>query len=627
METAPPTSTESLATNQTPEQPWQRWVLRAAAIGLLVSVPRAMLVLARHGDFTPDVNDLAATSALRSLSQGLWISIPAALLLIALSEGAARRGHRLAPLILAGILAIGSVFFVTFRLPHSALYASGLETSRGIMVHLAASLVALTAACCMRPRFAATGITVLGSFSLLCAGGIPLLVIAQAPPPASWPERPNVVLISLDTLRPDRLQSYGYERATSPNIARFFEEATRFEQVLAPDSWTLTCHVTMLTGLEPSAHGVNEDRPLAPLVPTLATHMLDAGYSTMAIVDDCPWVDARYGLGRGFELYRTVQEGAGEKVRQAIELLEATGDRPFLMFLHCYDAHSDFAELPYESAPDHMSSLVNSDPGTSQAGLPAQGQGASAYLQELNDRGERPDPAQQVWISELYDAGIATLDRELGTLFEFLEDSGRTRDTIVILTSDHGEEFFEHGRSLHTQFYAEHLLVPLLIRTPDSKAESIGTLAGLVDITPTVLDLCGIEYQLQGDAPSSGHSLAPYTSSTEHPAVDRSYIAAEAKDQLVGVRSPHGALVRHGRDWRLYDRREDPGEHTELSEDPSFKELEQELRAFLAESKLKIQERVSRREQRSESIELDPSELKHLHDLGYAGETKEEGSD
>ena len=412
-----------------PQQSKLSWLLRAAIASLLLSAPRAVLVLARFGELQPSLDELAGFGALQSMTNGLLLTIPTALFAVVAIEWALRGGRRGSAWLFLALVTLAGFAFVTFRLPHSSLYAPGWDTGRGQVVQVVALLAALVASWILFPRSRVPGLRVLGGLSLSVALACPLLQGFGSSPTANWPERPNVILISLDTLRPDRLESYGYNRRTSPNIARFFDEAWRFEQVLAPDAWTLTCHVSMLTGLEPSAHGVDDSRGLAPAVPTLATHMLDAGYTTMAIVDDCPWVDARYGLGRGFELYRTVDKGAEEKIAQSIELMETAADRPFLMFLHCYDAHSDFAEMPYESAPEFEQEFASSYAG-SLTGLSADGSsGASAYMGEQNDRGEQPSPAEQAWISDLYDAGIATLDRDLAKLFEYLESNGRLENT------------------------------------------------------------------------------------------------------------------------------------------------------------------------------------------------------
>ena len=593
------------------------WILRAAAVGFLLSGPRAALVLARFGDLAPVPNGLAASAALGTLAHGLWLSIPAAGAALLLAAAVDRRAGAAAErLVRAALFGLGFLF-VTHRLPASSLFAPGWEGARALSVQLVAAGCALLAAWLARPRRLPRASATLGVASAVAACGAPLLGILSAPPAAAWPERPNVVLISLDTLRPDRLTSYGYERDTSPNIARFFEEGWRFEGVLAPDAWTLTCHVSMLTGFEPSVHGVNEERALPADLPTLADRMGAAGYRTMAIVDDCPWVDARYGLGRGFELYRSVEQGAAEKVQQVIELVEAAGDAPFFAFLHCYDAHSDFGELPYEAAPEDLERFAGPD-WASFAGRRPDGElGASAWLQQLNERGEVLGPEERAWLSDLYDAGIATLDRDLARLFDHLESSGRTRDTVVILTSDHGEEFYEHGQGLHSQFYAEHLRVPLLVRTPDSRAASFEVLGGLVDIAPTVLELCGLEFDSPSDAPSAGRSLLEVVRGAR---MLRPYLPAEAKDAVVALRDSEGALVRDEDGWELFDRTEDPAELRDLSQDPAAKEMEQALRRFLQESAGRARERAKARRGSGTRVELEGDALERLRGLGYVGD-------
>lgn len=615
---------ERLQGEAVPVESPQRWLMRAALAAWILALPRAVLVLARYRDFTPELDSLAGVAALDCLVQGLLIGASLAFATVALTEVSTRRGWRPLAWGLSLLLLVLGALLITHRLPSSQLYVPALDSTRGQAVHVVALIAAALAAWTARSRAKMLGLSSVGlrwvgitSWLLLFAALLGRGLASRER--AQWPEQPNVILISLDTLRPDRLQSYGYDRETSPHITEYFQDAWRFEQVLAPDSWTLSCHVSMLTGLEPSAHGVDENRSLAPPIPTLATHLLDAGYRTMAIVDDCPWVDARYGLGRGFELYRSVQAGASSKVAQAIELLETVDDRPSLMFLHCYDAHSDFAEIPYEAEEDHVAQFAADYEGDFTGKSPDGKSGASAYLQELNDRGEELAAPEQAWISDLYDAGIATLDRDLATLFDYLEASGRSDNTIVVLTSDHGEEFYEHGRSLHTQFYAEHLWVPLFIKTPDSNEKSIAQLSGLIDITPTILELCGVPYALRDRVSSSGRSLVQLAESSQA-IEEREFIIAEAKDRLVGVRTPKGALVKFGKSWSLFDRRSDPGEQRDVIDDPAFEALEAEMRAHLEVGKRQLQERLAERSKKVERVEVSSEERERLRGLGYVGD-------
>ncbi|RPJ43501.1 MAG: hypothetical protein EHM19_08595, partial [Candidatus Latescibacterota bacterium] len=163
------------------------------------------------------------------------------------------------------------------------------------------------------------------------------------------PARPNIVLISIDTLRPDHLGCYGYERRTSPHIDRLAERGIVFEDAMSASCWTLPSHATMLTGLYPSFHGLQDDgEGLPESIPTLAEELRRSGYRTLAAVSHV-YVSSTYRLDRGFDRFddSLIRGGAenpraAETVDRALALFDGTPEGPFFLFVHFFDPHSDY---------------------------------------------------------------------------------------------------------------------------------------------------------------------------------------------------------------------------------------------------------------------------------------------
>ena len=301
---------------------------------------------------------------------------------------------------------------------------------------------------------------------------------------------PNVLLISIDTLRPDRLGCYGHDRETSPALDALAAGGVLFEDVTSASPWTLPSHATMLTGLYPSRHGVvGHTNRLRQKTRSLATRLGEHGYRTLGVVNSHN-LSERYGLGRGFDVFEYVLEknpkgkilNRGPRiVARAQELLGEVGDQPFFMFLHFYDVHTDFT-------PD--------DEYRAQFVGPYDGEfdGSTLQLAELRARGGTLGEDDVRYLFELYDAEIRQLDDLLAGLFAHLDQLGLADDTLVVVTSDHGEEFGEHGSVLHGQTHFEEVIrIPLLVRGPDVPVgRRIDEPVHLVDVAPTILAACGI---------------------------------------------------------------------------------------------------------------------------------------
>ena len=273
----------------------------------------------------------------------------------------------------------------------------------------------------------------------------------------------NVLLVSIDTLRADHVRCYGHQGVETPTLDGLARRGVRFTQAVAPTSITLPSHVSMLTGLAPQRHGarVNGMFKLGPGVATLAEMLAEAGYRTAGVVS-VGLLHRRYGLGRGFTHYGDTWTGLGATetpnhserradavTSEALGWLDKHGHEKFFLWLHYFDPH-----FPY--AP--------------------------------------PEPFKDRYGSARYDGEIAYTDQQFGLVIRWLEAQQLLSRTLVVVTSDHGEGFGEHGETQHGMLlYETTLHVPLIFSGPAPMPQGhvVSSLAGLVDVVPTILALVG----------------------------------------------------------------------------------------------------------------------------------------
>lgn len=357
----------------------------------------------------------------------------------------------------------------------------------------------------------------------------------------------NVILISIDSLRADRLGCYGHrpefapEIPVSPQLDALAAEGAVFDAAWSTTSWTLPAHMALLTGLSDRVHGVvNDEYALHPQRRSVAQEFQDAGYATAGFYSG-PYLDPRYGFGRGFARYESAllpfEQAPAEKRAEivaelrrlgaeptpknvtdrwshwdvtsprvsagGIEFLEQSRDRPFFLFLHYFDAHYDYI------------------PDAAEAGLGARFDpeyrgtmdGARWYFNPAvidQASGERRIGERDLrHVMALYDAEIHWVDRHIGALLQRLKDLGLYERTIVCVTADHGDEFFEHGGIGHrSTLYQELTRIPLILRIPGGTppGRRVPELVRIYDLAPTLLD-----YALGGTlAETCGASLRPY---------------------------------------------------------------------------------------------------------------------
>jgi len=306
--------------------------------------------------------------------------------------------------------------------------------------------------------------------------------------PIPLPDRPDLVLVSLDTLRSDHLSLYGYGRPTSPELDRYAAESClTFDGSISTSTWTLPTHATMFTGLLPGEHGLTDtEHRLADDVPTVAELLRDVGYRTAAITDG-GYMAPLWGLERGFGAFRT-PSGAGWEPKDASVTFDlatreveglARADAPYFLFVHSYETHQ-----PYELRPGFSEPFV--DPTY---------RGAFEDAAVLSSRFAGELPAVEVRrMIDLYDGEIRRLDHFLVRFLERLRSESRDRKTFVIVTSDHGEAFGEHGTWEHGlgRVEDEHVRVPLLLCGPGSGRGRSAVRTTTLDVAPTLLALAGV---------------------------------------------------------------------------------------------------------------------------------------
>ncbi len=377
---------------------------------------------------------------------------------------------------------------------------------------------------------------VFGSHVLRIA--LSLLAASSACTPAARPR--NAVLIVLDTLRADRLFAYGNPRPTSPVLDALAREGALFETVVSNAPWTLPAMVGLMTGEYPTARTYD-----AGLRRSLVSELQAAGFATVAFTEGA-FVSRRYGFELGFESFREHEgsvpflldapaEDAQTEPDRGIEktfrwakswLAEHGRERRFFLLVHTYEPH-----VPYRRR-------------TFAEGMPRGRLGptfeAGAAIQAKRS-GQLPDDVELAYIRALYDGGVAACDRAVGELLAELERLGIARETLVVVTSDHGEDLGDrlplrpgnHGHAL----YDEQLRVPLILRDPTRRfaVRRVSAQVRLVDVMPTILDLLG----LPPAADRNGRSLVPLLR------------GEESEPRLAWAEIPHHALIDAGVRWAV----------------------------------------------------------------------------
>ncbi len=444
----------------------------------------------------------------------------------------------------------------------------------------------------------------------------PALAAASAGPdvgpavPASPPRLPNVLVYLIDTLRRDGLGCYGNPRPVSPHIDAFARRALLFERAVAQSSWTRPAVASVFTGLWPPRHGVNRlGDALAGEAVTMAELLRAAGYRTHGVIANSS-VARAFGFDQGFEGYVKRPGGrwwSSAVTEAALEWLDRDGGEPFFLYLHTVDPHA-----PYAPSPDLRARFAPR--------VPDDGRGTIRWLKRLA-RGELPVTRGLVAdLRALYDAETAGNDASFGALVAGLERRGLWRDLVVVVLSDHGEEFHEHGGWDHGKtLYTEVLDVPLIARFPGlPEGRRTRVLAQHVDLLPTLLSYL----ELPVPAGLDGRNLLPLLGG--QPA-GTAAVAAPDEEPLVfssletdafaaaAVTGETWRLIERRlpeRDVRLYDRRADPAERRDLA--PG-----RPVEAGWLRAQLRLQELARHGALAARGAEIDEELRRELRALGY----------
>jgi arylsulfatase A-like enzyme len=457
--------------------------------------------------------------------------------------------------------------------------------------------------------------------------------------------KPNVLLITMDTVRADHLSAYGYRLDTSPNLKELANHATVFGRAISPSDYTLPSHASIFTGKYPSWHGaypMAPDHPLGQPLPqnstTLARIMATNGYWSAGVFANSGFLGVRNGMNQGFDVWanntpvilnnqeyrfylrnnaarliaRIVDTNdfnaslmrASDVNRQVNRLLDKTKGRPFFFFVNYMDAHVPYAPpRPFSHRFAKQPLIMDS---TEYADL----------SKAVNQQHQPLRASKRDEMVAQYDSGIAYLDAEIGKLLARLRQSGLYDNTLILITSDHGDAFVDHNLLGHgvTAVYQEQVHVPLIVKYPGQHdGQRSEEWVSLVDIMPTVLDVAGLprESGLQGQSLRSPRDANSVPVFTEARTMDPYFQVPPMR----GVRralfaGPLKLITWSDGSPELYDLNADPSEAHNLFRpgDPSAAALVASMTAWTAT----IPRQISRSGPRP-----DPATIERLKSLGY----------
>ena len=458
---------------------------------------------------------------------------------------------------------------------------------------------------------------------------------------------PDIILVSIDSLRADHVGCYGYERDTTPFLDQLAAEGVRFENAISTTSWTLPSHAAMFTGLNDSVHGlVDNGLRLASAHLTLAELLQRRGYHTAGFFGG-PYLHPAFGLGQGFDTYTscmttTPDEADDEHIRTSAKRhiapshTDVTGPRtrervrawaerfatsgregPYFLFIHLWDVHYDF--IP----PEEYATLFDPD-----------------YAGEIDGRlmsnpaiRNGMDARDLEHVVALYDGEIRFTDEVLRGMFGDLEDLGLLDDdSLIVITADHGEEFFEHGKKGHNKsLYDEVVKVPLIVRPSASAGQPVHDARGSVVVDQVqITDLMPTLAAAAGWAPTlavQGRDLAPLLAGEARPARSALTELLIDRGELRALRSNEQKVIEpvRGAPAVLFDLKLDPDESDPIHE--RSRERQGERKAAQAELDLAVTRAFAFRDALERGV-ADPIELTdematHLRSLGYLGEEDE----
>ena len=464
--------------------------------------------------------------------------------------------------------------------------------------------------------------------SLSCL--VALLLLASA---CGSPRRPNVVLVVVDTLRADFLGSYGFGGPISDNLDRLAADSVLFENAFAPAPWTKPSIASLLTSHYPQVHGVTSHEGefwndasdeaarigiLSDEVITLAESLQSVGYATAAFITN-PWLEADYGFAQGFDHYddslsAVPADRVGAAARIWLESREP--GRPFFLYLHLMDVHFPYA--------------VNAERGDFDALAGSPQLVSNVRLEEHQEMQTHPSfnvEWQPEWATDearrtlsywrsLYASGVRRMDHDLSGFLDYLEQGGRLEDSYFVLTSDHGEELFEHGSWNHGKnLFFHQLHIPLFIRPPGGLVggRRVDEIVELIDLMPTMMAVAGADAMPQ----MQGQDLSAFLAGDTPQVRGVSYATAtQPFPGLHSMRTVDNKLIFDldtSQAW-LFDVVDDPEEQRNQAGSADWAKLASQLRYRLTTH---IGDSLANGTLTSETTEIPEEMLQRLRSLGY----------
>ncbi len=442
-------------------------------------------------------------------------------------------------------------------------------------------------------------------------------------------KQPNVLLIGIETLRADHVGCLGYDRETIPTLDRLAHEGILCTRTLSTSGWTLPSVMSVMTSLYPNVHQTQTYKDRLPgEVTTLAEVLKANGYTTVGFVSN-PVLDGKHGFSDGFEFYDdfTISLDAGldifakhseilndqqlvntgELVTQmASHWLQRNQDEPFFMFVFYFDPHYDYIPpVPFDT---------KFDPN---------------YVGDMDGRGIHKEPRRSQQPSDrdlqhllaLYDGEIRYTDGCMAELLRVFAKSGTLKNTVVVLFGDHGDEFYEHGKTAHGRtLYEEIIHIPLVFWGPGRfpSGKRISAVTSQVDIMPTILDYLGVPHE----GLMQGASLRPLIEGKAERLRETVWAELNTWIHVQAVIGNHHKLIRNVSNdtWELYYLLRDPDERINLYDQPSATGVQLTLMAewerWTRDNSALAGDLTNKG--KIEKVQLNEQQLQKLRALGYA---------